>query len=84
MVTAVVVVGCSTLLTTVLVFLLSLRLRRREILTMHRIGGCRKQIGAILAAEIVVTVLLGVGLAGVLTALTARYGAAWIQSIVMG
>ena len=82
-VTAVVLVGFSTLLTTVLVFLLSLRLRHREIVTMHKIGGCRKRIAVILAAEIVVTVLSGVCIAGILTALTAQYGAAVIQSIVM-
>ncbi len=83
-VTAVIIVGVSTLITTVLVFLLSLRLRRREILTMHRIGGSRKRIVGILVAEIVATVFIGLCLAGVLTALTARFGAAVIQSIVMG
>jgi putative ABC transport system permease protein len=83
-ITAVIVVGFSTLITTVLVFLLSLRLRRREIITMHRIGGSRSRIVGILAAEIVITVLIGMCLAGVLTALTARFGAAVIQSIVMG
>ena len=83
-ITAVIVVGISTLITTVLVFLLSLRLRRREILTMHRIGGSRKRIIGILATEILVTVMIGICLAGVLTALTARFGAAVIQSIVMG
>lgn len=81
---AVIVVGFSTLLTTVLVFMLSLRLRQREILTMHRIGGCRRRIAGILAAEIVVTASIGVCLAGVLTAITAKYGSAVIQSIVMG
>jgi putative ABC transport system permease protein len=83
-VTAVIIVGVSTLITTVLVFLLSLRLRRREILTMHRIGGSRKRIVGILVAEIVATVFIGLCLAGVLTALTARFGAAVIQSIIMG
>jgi putative ABC transport system permease protein len=81
---AVVVVGFSTLLTTVLVFMLSLRLRQREILTMHRIGGSRRRIFSILAAEIVVTAFTGLCLAGILTAITAKYGAAVIQSIVMG
>jgi putative ABC transport system permease protein len=80
---AVIVVGFSTLLITVLVFTLSLRLRQREILTMHRIGGCRRRIFNILAAEVVVTALVGVSLAGVLTALTAKYGDALILSIVM-
>ncbi len=82
-ITAVIVVGLSTLVTTVLVFLLSLRLRRREIVTMHRIGGSRKRIAGILAAEIVITVLVGLCLAGVLTVLTSRFGATAIQSIVM-
>ena len=81
---AVIVVGFSTLLITVLVFMLSLRLRQREILTMHRIGGCRRRIFSILAAEIVVTAFIGVSLAGALTSLTAKYGDALILSIVMG
>ncbi|UCG79726.1 MAG: hypothetical protein JSV60_07005, partial [Desulfobacterales bacterium] len=81
---AVIIVGFSTLLTTVLVFMLSLRLRQREILTMHRIGGSRRRIFSILAAEIVVTAFTGLCLAGILTAITAKYGAVVIQSIVMG
>jgi len=81
---AVIIVGFTTLLTTILVFMLSLRLRQREILTMHRIGGCSRRIAGILAAEIVVTACIGVCLAGLLTALTATYGAGFIQSIVMG
>ena len=40
-VAAVVFVGLATLLTSILVFLLSLRLRRREIETMIKIGGSR-------------------------------------------
>ena len=59
-------------------------LRQREIVTMHKIGGCRRRIGAVLAAEIVVTVLIGACLAGILTTLTARFGAALMRSIVMG
>jgi ABC-type antimicrobial peptide transport system permease subunit len=42
---AVVVVGISTLATAILVFMLSLRLRRREIETMRKIGGSRASIG---------------------------------------
>ena len=82
-VTAVVIVGLSTLITTVLVFMLSLRLRRREVITMHRIGGSRGRVVSILAAEIVVTIVMGICLAGVLTVMTAHFGAALIQSIVM-
>ena len=82
-VTAVVLVSLSTLFTTVLVFLLSLRLRRREILTMHRIGAARGRVRGILATEIVGTVAMAVCLAVIMTALTARFGAALVQSLVM-
>ena len=82
-VTAVVLVSLSTLFTTVLVFLLSLRLRRREIATMHRIGAARGRVRGILATEIVGTVAMAVCLAVIMTALTARFGAALVQSLVM-
>ncbi len=51
-VTAVVIVGLATLATATLVFMLSLRLRRREIETMVKIGGSRASIFAVLATEI--------------------------------
>ena len=83
-VTAVILVGFSTLSTAVLVFLLSLRLRRREITTLHKIGGSRGRIVCILASEIAAVMLLGAALAGLLTALTTRYGSAVIRAILMG
>ncbi|MCP5119337.1 MAG: ABC transporter permease [bacterium] len=60
---ALVVVGLATLATAMLVFMLSLRLRRREIETMVKIGGSRGRIAAVLAAEVVVVVGTGVALA---------------------
>ena len=81
-VTAVIVVGSSTLATAVLVFLLSLRLRRREISTMHKTGGSRERVFCILASEIVVVVLLGCGFAAAMTVLTGRFGAEIIRAIV--
>lgn len=48
-----VLVNISTLATSILVFLLSLRLKKREILTMQKIGGSQGLIFAILASEIV-------------------------------
>ena len=81
---AVVFVGTATLLTSVLVFLLSLRLRRREIDTMIKIGGARGSVRAVLGLEVVFVLGVSVVLAGGLTALTARYGAGWIQSLLVG
>ena len=82
-VTAVIVVGFTTLATAVLVFLLSLRLRRREIATMHKIGASRGRVFSMLAAEIVVVMLLGCGFAAVLTAVTGRFGAEIIRAMVL-
>ena len=50
-----------------LVIVLSLRLRRREIATMNKIGGTRSRIFAMLTAEIVVVLALGIAAAAVLT-----------------
>jgi putative ABC transport system permease protein len=83
-VTAVMVVGFSTLATAVLVFLLSLRLRRREIVTLHKIGGSRRRILCILASEIVAVMVLGAAFAALLTVLTARYGSTLIRTLLMG
>jgi len=82
-VTAVIVVGFSTLATAVLVFMLSLRLRRREITTLHKIGGSRRHVLCILASEIVVVVLLGAAFAGLLTTLTARFGPTVIRAMIL-
>jgi putative ABC transport system permease protein len=82
-VTAVMVVGFSTLATAVLVFLLSLRLRRREIAAMHKIGASRGRVFTILTAEIVVVVLLGSCFAVALTAVTGRYGAEIIRALIL-
>jgi putative ABC transport system permease protein len=78
----VVVVGCSTLATAVLVFLLSLQLRRREIQTLHKIGGSKRRVAAILASEVVVVAAAGIGLALVLTAVTSRFGSLFVRMFI--
>ena len=83
-VAAVVFVGLSTLLTSILVFLLSLRLRRREIETMVKIGGGRTSITTVLSLEIAFVIALALVLAAGLMALTARYGSELIQSVILG
>lgn len=52
--TVVLTVGISTVLTIVLVFLLSIRLRQKEIQTIFRLGCSRMAIGGFIAAEIVI------------------------------
>ena len=77
-------VGVATLLTATLVFLLSLRLRRREIETMTKIGGSKLSVTALVFSEVVAVLLLGVIVAGGLTFLTSQFGAgvirAWLVS----
>ena len=82
-VTAVVIVGLSTLATAVLVFMLSLRLRRREIETMVKIGGSKLSILSVLASEIVVVLVISISLAGVLTMATSWFGSTAIRALIL-
>jgi putative ABC transport system permease protein len=77
-----VIVGLATLATASLVFWLSLRLRRRERLTMFKIGGSRSAVGAVMVSEIVVVLLAGVLLAGALTLATSQFGSLVIRALV--
>jgi len=67
-------VGVATLMTAALVFLLSIRLRRREIETIRKIGGSTRRLTAMLASEILLVVFSGVVIAGLLTAGVSRFG----------
>jgi putative ABC transport system permease protein len=82
LVAAIGVVAIATLATASLVFMLSFRLRAREIDTMIKIGGARTSIVAILASEVVVVVSMGLGLAGLLTLLTERFGSEMIRVLL--
>jgi putative ABC transport system permease protein len=64
------VLGVATLATAALVFLLSLRLRRREIETLHKIGGQRAAVLAICAFEIVFVLAVSVAFAAMLAGAT--------------
>ncbi len=77
-----VIVGLATLATAALVFMLSLRLRRREIETLFKIGGSRTSVASVMASEIVAVLVLGVVLAGGLTALTSQFGSAAIRAFI--
>lgn len=76
-------VGLATLATAALVFLLSLRLRRREMETLVKIGGARRRVAALMLSEIIVVLVLGVTLAGGLTVLTAWLGPAAIRALIL-
>ena len=79
---AVVVVGLSTLATAVLVFMLSLRLRRREIETMRKIGGSRGSIAWVMTSEVAVVLVTGAVLATGLTIATSRFGSSVIRALI--
>ncbi len=67
-------VALATLVTAALVFVLSIRLRRREIETIRKIGGASRHLQGMLAAEILLVVTGGVLIAGILTAAVSRFG----------
>jgi putative ABC transport system permease protein len=82
-VAAVMVIGASTLMTAVLVFMLSLRLRKREIEAMHRIGGSRTRVVGLLCSEVVIVLLAGVTCATVLIGVAGQFGAQWIRLFIL-
>jgi len=82
-VAAMLIVGLGTMATAVLVFLLSLRLRRRELLTLSKIGGARGRIATVLAAEVLVVLVLGAAMAAGLTQLTRHFGTELIQRFIV-
>ena len=71
-VAALLIVGMATLALVVLVFALSLRLRRGEIATMSKIGGSRARIASILGMEMVGVLAIGLLLAAALTLATGQ------------
>jgi putative ABC transport system permease protein len=83
LIAAVLVIGLATLATAILVFMLSLRLRRREIATMMKIGGSRGRVFAVLVSEIAMVLAVSVLLATGLTLVTAHFGSAIIRSLIL-
>jgi putative ABC transport system permease protein len=67
-------VGVATAMTAALVFALSIRVRRREIETIQKIGGGRQRLATILGAEILFVIVTAVVIAGALTAVVSRFG----------
>jgi len=68
--------GLATIATAILVFALSIRLRRRELDTMRKIGASGGRMRAVLATEVLLVVFVSVTIATALTAVVGRYGGA--------
>ncbi len=74
--------GGATLMTAILVFVLSLRLRQGEIETMHRIGVSSYRVILLLGTEIAAVLISGIALATTLTLLLAKYGDYFINHLL--
>jgi putative ABC transport system permease protein len=75
--------GGATLLTICSVFWLSVRLRRRELATLEKIGCSKRFVGGLLGAEVAVVFALAAALAGGLAILAARFGESLIHSLIV-
>jgi putative ABC transport system permease protein len=82
-VAAIATVALATLITTTLVFLLSLRLRRRERETLVKIGGARGSVAVVLASEVIFVLGISIAIASGLTVATSRLGAAAIRAFLL-
>jgi len=82
-VAALATVSAATLAVAGLVFGLSLRLRRREIETIVKIGGSRAAVAGLLASEIIAVLAVGAALAALLTGLLARFGGDSIRALLL-
>jgi putative ABC transport system permease protein len=76
-------VGIATIATAGLVFLLSIRLRKREIETVRKIGGTGRRLKAILASEILIVVALSAVVTTAMVLMVSRYGMA-ITNLFVG
>jgi putative ABC transport system permease protein len=80
---AVILLGLATVATATLVFLLSVRLRRRERLTLLKIGADKSTVTFLLLAEVIAVILLSIMLATALTAITGQFGADLIKALLL-
>ena len=76
-------VASATVLTVVLVFLLSLRLRAKELVTITRLGCSRSAIAGFVAAEIVIIAAASAALAGGMLLLARAYSDVLISRLLM-
>lgn len=84
MVAALVVAGLATFASCLLVFLLSIQLRGREVASLVKLGVARSRLNTILASEVLLVLLIGGGVAVLLAALTGYFSEAVIQLFLLG
>jgi putative ABC transport system permease protein len=77
------IVAVATATVALLVFYLSLRLRKGERFTLARIGASRLQIQALMATEVIAVLLLSTILSAALIAVTRSYGMALLQQLLL-
>ena len=77
------VVAVATAIVALLVFFLSLRLRRGERFTLARIGASREQIILLMATEVVTVILVSGALSALLIVLTHQYGMQMLQQLLL-
>ncbi|MEH6583931.1 MAG: ABC transporter permease [Halioglobus sp.] len=82
-VVGVALVATATAIVAVLVFYLSLRLRKGERHTLSRIGASKLQVQALMATEIITVLLLSALLSGLLVVITRQYGITLIQQLLL-
>lgn len=76
-------VGTATVLAIILVFSLSLRLRRREIDTIFRIGCRRATIARLMGAEIFIIVVASAVICGILAAVVDVYAGDLVRAFII-
>ncbi|MGI9327740.1 MAG: ABC transporter permease [Pseudomonadales bacterium] len=79
---AMLMVGLATIAVVTLVFLLSLRLRQGEMLTMARIGGAPAAIRGLMLAEMGIVLLLAAVFAGLLSVVSLIWGDVLFNSLL--
>jgi putative ABC transport system permease protein len=80
---AIAMVAAATAAVVVLVFMLSLRLRRGELLTMTRLGGARWAITSLIAAEIIIVLIMAATVAALLNLALVLWGDTLLNSLVL-
>ena len=79
----IVIVGFATLLTMILVFVLSLRLRRDEVDTIFRIGCSRMTVARLLSEEILIILVVSAGLCASLSWLVQANSNELVRSLML-
>ena len=77
-------IAIATAIVALLVFYLSLRLRKGERYTLARIGASSLQVYTLMATEIIAVLLLSSVLSAILMVITNHYGITLMQQLLMG